>query len=453
MASPGCPGSYWLEVYGCQMNVSDSEVIGGILARAGYIEAESPSSADVVLVLTCAVREHAEVRALGRIAQLAGMRSGKGSRPLIVLCGCVAQEHGESILGTLHGVDLVVGPDGYRSLPGLLAGEGGACSVTLGSEDYEGIRAVRRGFPRAFVSIMRGCDNYCSYCIVPFVRGAERSREADAVVEEVAELSSAGYGEITLLGQNVNSYSSVGGVDFTQLLRMAAEAAGPAWIRFLTSHPRDFSPGIPETMAKCPNICAQVHLPVQSGSDRMLSLMNRSYTREDFLGKVAALRERVPDVVLSTDMIAGFPGETEEDFSLSLSLLEEVRFDYAFLFRYSERTGTAAASLPGALPVAERLLRLHELQETQNGITREKSRALEGRALPVLVTGRGGRPDQQSARTAGNRVAILSGTSFEPGAFLLVRVVSADGWTHMCEPVRAARPGEALPASESAVPT
>jgi tRNA-2-methylthio-N6-dimethylallyladenosine synthase len=431
---PAAHTGYWLEIFGCQMNVNDSEIIRGILDGAGYVEAAECRSADVILIMTCAVRERAETRAFGRVTHLAGLRR-EGRKPTIVLCGCMAQEHGGSLLETIPGIDHVIGPDGYRLLPDLLAGGRGGTALGLGHEDYEGIHAVRKSFPRAFVSIMRGCDNFCTYCIVPHVRGREHSRRADGVTAEVARLSMAGFREITLLGQNVNSYGN-DGMDFPGLLARAADEAFPAWIRFVTSHPRDFSESLAETISSRANICRQIHLPVQSGSDRVLGLMNRRYTRGEYLEKISMLRNRLPGVVLSTDVIAGFPGETEEDFSESLSLLEEVRFDYAFLFKYSERSGTAAAGFEGALPVPERLRRLQALQKLQNEITLSRSAALVGRLLPVLITGGAEKQGQQAGRTAGNRVAVLDGTSFEPGSFVLARIASADGWTHHSDPVR-----------------
>ena len=439
--------SYWLEVYGCQMNVNDSEIIRGILNGAGFVEAPETGSADVILVVTCAVRERAEARALGRVTHLAGLRRA-GKKPLIALCGCVAQEKGEGILEDVAGVDFVVGPDGYRLLPGLLAGGVGRTALELGAEDYEGVHAERKAFPQAFVSIMRGCDNYCSYCIVTTVRGRERSRRMEGVLEEIRLLREEGYREITLLGQNVNSYRSDGS-GFPELLAKAAEAAGPAWVRFVTSHPRDFSEELVDSAASCRNVCRQVHLPVQSGSDAILRAMNRRYSRGEYLEKVAMLREKLPGVVISTDVIAGFPGETEGDFEQSMSLLEDVRFDYAFLFRYSERDGTAAAGFDGRVPVADRLRRLQALQKLQNRVTLQRSKALEGRLLPVMVTGVAERRGQQAGRTAGNRVAILEGTSYAPGSFILAEVVSADGWTHHSEARGVLDPSGGFVASET----
>ena len=425
--------SFYLEVYGCQMNVHDSEIMAGILTEAGMSQAASPDEADVILVVTCAVREKAETRALGRAAQLCGLKGEEGL-PIVGICGCVAREHGESLRHHLPKLDLVVGPDNYGELPELLAGSGSGCSVEFRPESYDGVRSVRRDFPRSFVTVMRGCDNRCSYCIVPYVRGRERSRSAGAVLEEVGQLASEGYGEITLLGQNVNSYRD-GDVDFPRLLASVAREAAPAWIRFVTSHPRDFGPELAGVMTESENVCPQLHLPAQSGSDRVLAAMGRGYTVAQYLEKVAMARRAVPGLVLSTDIIAGFPGETEEEFEATVELLREVRFDYAFLFRYSERSGTAAARMKGALPVEERLGRLQRLQELQREITVERSKALVGSRIEVLVTGDARRPGQQAARSPGNRMVVLEGTDYRPGERVTVTIVRADGWTHFGRPV------------------
>lgn len=419
--------SYWMEVYGCQMNVSDSENISGILEAAGWSRVEDPDEADAILVVTCAVREHAEIRALGRITQLGASRGGRG-RPVTAICGCVAEEHGSALLERFPVIDHAVGPDRYMDLPGILAG-GRSASIGHGDHHYEGVVPARRTFPRSFVTIMRGCDNFCSYCIVPYVRGRERSREVGAVIDEVASLASSGYGEITLLGQNVNSYRS-GGIGFPGLLGRVSAAAGGAWVRFVTSHPRDLTQDLVDTMASCRNVCRMLHLPVQSGSDSVLAAMNRGYTRAAYLAKVRMLREAMPGIVLSTDMIAGFPGETEGDLEDSAALLEEVGFDYAFLFRYSERKGTAAASMEGSVPVRTRLERLHRLQDIQGAVTRRLSAGLAGRLVPVLVTGPGSRPGQTLGRTAGNRAVVFEGTPAPAGRFVLAEIESGDGWTH-----------------------
>lgn len=420
--------TYWLDLYGCQMNAADAGTIRGILEASGCAPAGSPSGADFVILVTCAVREHAETRALGRAAQLAGLPR----RPLVAVCGCVAQEHGEALRSRQSGVDLVVGPDCYRDLPALLAAGGGA-STDSRAEHYEDAVPVRSSFPRALVTISRGCDNRCSYCIVPRVRGPERSRPSGAVLGEIRGLAESGWREITLLGQNVNSYRSAD-LSFAGLLDAAAREAAPAWLRFVTSHPRDLVPAVAEVMASHRNICRALHLPAQSGSDRILGLMGRGYGRRDYLERIRMLRDAMPDIVLSTDMIAGFPGETEEDFGESLSLLEEVGFDQAFLFRYSERPGTPAALLPG-MPVGVRLDRLYRMQHVQEAITRGRSAALAGRTLPVLVTGPGRLAGQSSGRSAGNRVVVFQGGA-APGTFVDALIRSGDGWTHHADLVR-----------------
>lgn len=423
-----------IEVYGCQMNVHDGETIAGILYSAGFTLTEHIDDADVILVVTCAVREHAETRALGRISQLGGLRRDQGRTPMLVICGCIAQEHGEALLQRLHVLDLVVGPDNYRRLPDLIL-EGKRIAVTdLDGEEYEGISTVRREFPRGFVTIMRGCDNYCSYCIVPEVRGREHSRDAWNILDEVCGLKEEGYGEITLLGQNVNSYSS-DGIGFPELLQSVSDAAGDMWVRFVTSHPKDFGRELTEVISSCGNVCNQLHLPVQSGNDRILSLMNRKYSRQEYLDLIDMIREAVDGIVLSTDVIAGFPGETEEEFADTLSLLEQVRFDYTFLFRYSERSGTAACGLPGSLPEEVRLKRLNRMQELQRCITKDRSSSLIGSNRDVLVTGKAKRAGQQASRTMGNRLVILPDTEYEPGTKLEVRITSADGWTHFGTPI------------------
>lgn len=429
---------YYIDVYGCQMNVHDSEIISGILQSGGFRQVFDPAEARVIILVSCAVREHAETRVLGRAAQLGGLWKGREEgRPLIVLCGCVAQEHGNALLKKYRDLDLVVGPDCYRELPRLIGKASPDSLVEFRGDDYEGIEPVRRDFPRAFVTIMRGCDNFCSYCIVPFVRGRERSRGWSDVICEVKSLADEGYGEITLLGQNVNSYLDRK-VTFPDLLEKASLAAGRSWLRFVTSHPRDLDRQVVSVMASSGNICKQLHLPVQSGSDRVLKRMNRGYTSGEYLEKIAILRESMPDIVLSTDVIAGFPGETPEDFFLTVSMLEEVRFDYAFLFRYSERTGTAATAMENGVPEDERLERLGALQELQRRITTEKSKELVGKLLEVLVTGPARYPDQQAARSPGNRMVVLEGTDYSPGTFVTVRIDRADGWTHFGVP---AEPG------------
>lgn len=426
--------TYYINVYGCQMNFHDSEIISGILESEGFSSTEDPESADVILLVSCAVREHAETRVLGRLSQLGGWwRSRKSGKPLMVLCGCVAQEHGDNLLKRFRDLDLVVGPDCYRDLPRLIRESARVSSIDFREGDYTGIEYVRTGFPRAYVTIMRGCDNYCSYCIVPYVRGREHSRKSDAILSEIATLSEGGYGEITLLGQNVNSYHD-GETSFQLLLRKVASAARSSWIRFVTSHPKDLGRETVKAMASEQNICSYLHLPFQSGSDAILKKMNRGYTAGEYLERIGMLRDAMPDIVLSTDVIAGFPGESEENFQKTVELLEKVRFDNAFLFKYSERSGTAACSFENPVPETERLARLNHLQELQRKITVEKSAELLGRTLRILITGPAKKPRQQAGRTEGNRMVILEDTDFCPGSFMNVKITRADGWTHFGEP-------------------
>jgi len=413
------------------MNVHDGEILSGILQSAGHTVVKDVHAAEAVFVVTCAVREHAETRALGRITHLAGIPE---KRPVMVLCGCVAQEHGEKLLKKIKLLDLVVGPDVYHLLPELLQERRRIAVTDQGSEDYEQVTAVREQFPRSFVTVMRGCNNYCTYCIVPRVRGRERSRQAELILKEVKSLVEEGYREVTLLGQNVNSYSS-DGVRFPELLQRVSDTAGDSCrVRFVTSNPRDLTEKLARVMSSRENICNQFHLPAQSGNDRVLKAMNRGYTRHSYLEKVAMLREMMPDIVVSTDMIAGFPGETTEEFEDSVSLLEEVRYDYAFLFRYSERTGTAALNIEPSVPVKERLRRLSILQELQTGITLEKSKQTIGRKMTVLVTGPAKRAGQTASRTMGNRLVILETQNYSPGELVPVEIVKADGYTHFGEP-------------------
>jgi tRNA-2-methylthio-N6-dimethylallyladenosine synthase len=423
----------YIEIYGCQMNVHDGEILSGILKSGGHRIIDDVKTAEAVFVVTCAVREHAETRALGRITHLAGIPLRK---PVMVLCGCVAQEHGEALLKRIRLLDLVVGPDVYHLVPELLQERRRIAVTDQNVEDYEGVTAVREQYPRSFVTVMRGCDNFCTYCIVPKVRGRERSRPAELILNEVGMLVKQGYREVTLLGQNVNSYSR-NSIGFPELLKRVSDIAGDSCrVRFVTSHPRDLTEKLALVMASRENICNQFHLPAQSGNDRVLKAMNRGYTRQRYLDKVTMLRGLMSDIVLSTDMIAGFPGETQEEFEDSVSLLKEIRFDYAFLFRYSERAGTAALNIRPSVAVKERLKRLSVLQELQTEITLEKSKETIGRKTTVLVTGPARREGQTASRTMGNRLVILKSQNYMPGEFVAVEIVKADGYTHFGEPLK-----------------
>jgi tRNA-2-methylthio-N6-dimethylallyladenosine synthase len=383
------PKTYYLETYGCQMNFSDAELIGTLLIEQGLREVDSEDEADLILVNTCGVREHAEQRVLGRLRAL---KQYKYKRPeiLLAVCGCMAQRMGDRLIEEIPWVDLVVGPDGYRRLPELVreAGEGTlvrAVEVVLDkAETYDDIAPTRKDELSSWVPITRGCDNFCTYCIVPYVRGRERSLDPDLIERQVEQAVQNGAREVVLLGQNVNSYQ-YGSTGFAGLLRRLDSIPGLDWLRFMTSHPRDLNDEIIEAMAECSKICEHLHLPAQSGSDSMLKAMNRGYTRDYYLERVRRLRERIPDLSLTTDILVGFPGETEEDFEQTVSLMDEVRFDYAYTFKYSSRPGTAAARLEDAVDEQEKKRRLQQVIDLQLVHTRAALDSMLGREIEVMV--------------------------------------------------------------------
>ncbi len=409
MSRMGRPTKFYIRTYGCQMNKYDSEIVASILESYGLQEVSAPEDADVILVNTCSVREHAEQRVLGYLDHLRLLKSASGERKIAVI-GCMAERLGERLREKKPFVDFTVGPDHYREIPRLLglassderSGGGG------GLETYSDIFPSHRKGVSAWVAVMRGCDNFCTYCIVPYLRGRERSRPAASVLEEVRRLAAEGFVEVTLLGQNVNSYWD-GQHDFADLLRMVADVEGIRRVRFATSHPKDLSDKLIETIAEHPNICKHVHLPVQSGSTRILRKMNRRYTREHYLERIAKIREAIPEVALTTDVIVGFPGETEEDFEQTRSLLEEVEYDGAFVFRYSVREGTAAARLEDDVPEEEKIARLEELNRLQKKISLKRNRAYVGRMVEVLVEGPNRkRPGQYIGRTDTNKITVFT---------------------------------------------
>ena len=384
--------TYYIETYGCQMNFSDSELVESLLSQAGLEPAGSAEQADLVLINTCGVREHAEQRVLSRIDQLKN-RKEHSPHKLLAVIGCMAQRIGEDILAKAPWVDLVVGPDGYRKIPGLIkelvSDDHPQLSALdfVTSETYDDMTPRRKVPWSAWVPITRGCDKFCSYCIVPYVRGRERSLDPAAVERQVRSFVAEGAVEIVLLGQNVNSYK-YGDTDFAGLLRRLEQVKGLRWIRFLTSHPRDLSDRIIAAMAECSKVCEHLHLPVQSGSDRVLKLMNRSYTRAYYLERAAYLREKVPGIALTADILVGFPGEYERDFQDTVSLMNEVRFDYAYTFKYSPRPGTAASSLADSVPPEVRACRLQEVIELQLTHTRQALNKLRGKSMEVLLVAR-----------------------------------------------------------------
>ena len=382
-----------VDTYGCQQNEADSEQIRGMLREMGYAFTEDTSVADVIVINTCAIREHAELRVLGNVGALTHTKRRKPNQ-VICLCGCSMQEPhmAEKIRKSFRHVDLVFGPHALWRFPELLQ------QVLLKKERVfateqsdgriaEGLPVVRRGKIKAWVSIMYGCNNFCTYCIVPYVRGRERSREPEQILEEVRSLVAEGYKDITLLGQNVNSYGKDldSNVDFADLLAQINDISGDFLVRFMTSHPKDASQKLFETMARCDKVAPQLHLPVQSGSSRVLKAMNRHYDREIYLDEVRRLKALIPDIVLTSDIIVGFPGETQEEFEETLSLLEEVRFDSLFPFIFSPRVGTPAAKMDDPVPMEEKKKWFQRLLDTQNRISVEKHKEYIGRILPVLV--------------------------------------------------------------------
>ena len=424
----------FIETYGCQMNVADSEVIASVMKMAGYETCDSIEEADAVLLNTCSVRENAENKIYSRLEALHALQK-KGHAFIIGVVGCMAERVREELIEHHH-VNLVAGPDSYLSLPELFAaaeiGEK-AINVELSTtETYRDVipERVCGSHISGFVSIMRGCNNFCHYCIVPYTRGRERSREVDSILNEVKNLQRKGFKEVTLLGQNVNSYQC-GEVGFPQLLGIVAEAAPDMRIRFTTSHPKDMSDETLEVIATHKNICRHIHLPVQSGSNRILKLMNRKYTREWYLDRVAAIRRILPDCGLTTDIFVGYHSETEEDHQLSLSLMREVGYDSAFMFKYSERPGTYASKhLPDDVPEDTKIRRLNEMIALQNELSAESYKKDIGKTFEVLVEGVSKRSKEQFfGRTQQNKVVVFDRGSHHIGDFVKVKVSESSSAT------------------------
>ena len=433
----------FIETYGCQMNVADSEVIASVMKMAGYDVTEQLDEADAVFLNTCSVRDNAEQKIYNRLEALHAMRK---RHPLIIgVMGCMA-EHVKDDLIDNHHTNLVVGPDAYLSLPDLIASvEAGhkAINVELSTtETYRDIIPSRicGNHISGFVSIMRGCNNFCTYCIVPYTRGRERSRDVESILKEVADLQAKGYKEVTLLGQNVNSYRFEGAdglVTFPMLLRLVGESFPKMRIRFTTSHPKDMSDETLQVIADVPNVCKHIHLPVQSGSDRILKLMNRHYDRQWYMERVAAIRRIIPDCGLSTDIFCGFHSETEEDHQLSLSLMEECAYDSAFMFKYSEREGTYASKhLEDDIPEEVKIRRLNEIIALQNRLSSEANARAVGKEYEVLVEGVSKRSrDQLFGRTEQNRVVVFNRGNHHVGELVKVRIMSSTSATLLGEEI------------------
>ena len=436
----------FIETYGCQMNVADSEVVASILGMAGYEMTDKVEDADAILLNTCSIRDNAEQKIVSRLNYLASLRRKRRDHRLIVgVIGCMAERVRDSLIND-HGVDVVAGPDAYLSLPELFAAaESGnkAINVDLSTtETYRDVIPSRITGNRVsgFISIMRGCNNFCSYCIVPYTRGRERSRSVDSILNELADLRSRGFKEVTLLGQNVNSYNYTDEVtgevyNFARLLATVAKAAPDMRVRFTTSHPKDMSDETIDVIATHYNICKHIHLPVQSGSNKVLKNMNRKYTREWYLDRIAAIRRAIPDCGISTDMFTGFHDETEEDFQETLSLMREVGFDSSFMFKYSERPGTLASKqMPDNVPEDVKIDRLNRMIALQNELSAESNRRDVGREFEVLVEGVSKRStDQWMGRTSQNKAAVFPRGDFKVGDLVKVRVVDSSSATLICE--------------------
>ena len=429
----------YIETYGCQMNVADSEVVASVMKMAGYETTDSLDDANAVFLNTCSVRDNAEQKIIHRLEALNALRR-KGRKLIIGVLGCMAERVKEQLL-TDYGADLVAGPDAYLSLPDLVAqAELGQKAINIElstTETYRDIIPQRLCGPQisGFVSIMRGCNNFCHYCIVPYTRGRERSRDVESIFAEVRDLAARGYKEVTLLGQNVNSYhgrhNGTEEVDFAALLRLVARAVPEMRIRFSTSHPKDMGDETLRVIAEEPNVCRHIHLPVQSGSNRILKLMNRKYTREWYLERVAAIRRIVPDCGLSTDIFVGYCSETEDDHALSLSLMRECGYDSAFMFKYSERPGTyAARHLADDVPEEVKVRRLEELIALQNELSAESNRRCIGRTYEVLIEGTSKRSREQLfGRTEQNKVVVFDRGTLRPGQYATVRITDASSAT------------------------
>ena len=470
------PGALYIETYGCQMNLADSELIFGHLAAHGYARTDDPETADVILLNTCAIREHAEERVVGRLTDLARLKARR--RDLVLgMCGCMAQHHRAALTARVPALDLVVGPDAYRRLPTLLDAarvarttsgrdRGGAPAAARTDADanplvdvrldpgetYADLPAARAaGSVRAWITIMRGCDKFCTFCVVPFVRGRERSLPVEAVLTQVRDAAAHGVREVVFLGQTVNAYRD-GASDLAALLRRAAEVPGILRLRFTSPHPADMSPALIAAMAEVPAVAPQLHLPVQSGSDAVLTRMERGYTIADYRAIVARLRDAVPDLALSTDVIVGFPGESPEDFDATCRLLEEIGYDHAFLFKYSSRTLTKAGRWEDSVPEDEKSRRLTRVIALQEEISAARNRRWIGRTIDVLVEGPARRsPGCVAGKTPQFTTAVVAAEA-APGTRLRATVTGATAHTLLATPLDAPEraPGGRSPASHAA---
>ena len=434
----------FIETYGCQMNVADSEVVASIMQMDGYEMTDKIEEADAIFVNTCSVRDNAEQKIYGRLQYFQSLKRKKKSLIIGVL-GCMAERVKEELI-EVHKADLVVGPDAYLDLPNLVgAVEKGekAINVELSTQEtYKDVIPLKLGGVHisGFVSIMRGCNNFCTYCIVPYTRGRERSRDIDSILNEIRDMRDQGFKEVTLLGQNVNSYlfeKEGESISFPVLLERVALEAPEMRIRFTTSHPKDMSDDTLRVIAKYDNICKMIHLPAQSGSSRILKVMNRKYTREWYLDRIAAIRRIIPDCAISTDLFCGFHSETEEDYQETLTLMREVGYDSAFLFKYSERPGTyASKNLPDTVSEEEKVRRLQGMIDLQNQLSEESNKRDIGKVFEVLIEGFSKRSREQLfGRTSQNKVVIFDKKNYRVGQFIKVKINRASSATLFGEPI------------------
>lgn len=427
---------YYIETYGCQMNKYDSELVAGILNQQGYCEAGSAEESDLILVNTCSVRQHAENRVFGRLDALHILKK-KNPSLIIGVLGCMAIRLQDELFHQKQFVNFVLGPDNYRSLPDILEKlNNGSKQTHLRRAEFDNYEVYSELYPSrtsgisAWIAIMRGCNNFCSYCIVPYVRGRERSRSAKGIIAEVNNLVQEGFVEVTLLGQNVNSYHD-GDYDFADLIQMVAEVRGIERVRFATSHPKDLSEKLIDAIANHDKICNHLHLPVQSGSDSILKLMNRKYSRSHYLSLIELARKEIPKLGLYTDIIVGFPGETEQDFEDTVDLVKQVEFDGVFVFKYSPREGTAAYSMDETLSDKEKVRRLQILNQIQDEIKLKRNHQLIGATQNILVEGRSkkAKPNQYMGRTDSNKIVVFNSEDSVGGEFLNVKITAAKGRT------------------------
>jgi tRNA-2-methylthio-N6-dimethylallyladenosine synthase len=427
----------YLQTFGCQMNVYDSERLTSLLLSEGYRMTGKAKDADIIVLNTCSVREKAEMRAVGRLSEFYRYKQ-ENPDVVLVVAGCMAQRMGKNLIKKMPYLDSVLGPDQIFQLPAYLQNHRDSTKVSVCSsrQDFDSekiwekeILPERKTPFTSFVAISRGCDNFCSYCIVPYVRGPERHRPFDQIIREVQHSSESGCKEVTLIGQNVNSYK-FDGKDFADLLQMVSDQTDIQWIRFMTSHPKDLSEKLIDKIATLPKLCEHIHLPLQAGSDRILHKMNRGYSSGDYFKLVERIRERIKDVCLSTDVIVGFPTESQEDFQRTLEVMNKVQFDSAFMFRYSIREGTKAALLKDDVPEKEKLERLHSIIQLQKEISDTKNQRLLGKSLEVLVDDRSRRTERKwKGKTKTNKTVIIQGKEELLGKIVSVTIKEADSFT------------------------